>query len=119
MENRDQHKLPTKVLDVEEADPSLTPKLKKLDFVDELDKTQPVSKIKRTQKQPESKVLSNMVEVDKDSINLDDLFKVLVETMPAVLCFIRNAPVRMKSQESSLNGLTMTDIIPELGEKFR
>ena len=37
-------------------------------------------------------------------------------TVPAVLCFILNAPVRIKPQESSLDGLTMTDIIPELGE---
>ena len=58
-----------------------------------------------------------MVEVDKNSIKMDDLFKILVVAVPAVLCFILNAPVRMKPQEPSLNGLTMVDIIPELEGK--
>ena len=43
MEKRDQHKHPTKVFDVEEAEISLTPKLKKLNFVDELEKAQPIA----------------------------------------------------------------------------
>ena len=38
MEKRDQYKHPTKVFDVEEANPSLTSKLKKLNFVDEPEK---------------------------------------------------------------------------------
>ena len=62
MERRDQHKHLTKVLDVEEADLSLSPKLKKLNFVDELDEAQSVAKRTRTQKKPVSKVLANMVE---------------------------------------------------------
>ena len=57
-----------------------------------------------------------MVEVNKKSIKLDDLFKLLVVAVRAVLCFILNAPVWLKPQKSSLNGLTMTDIILELGE---
>ena len=84
--------------------------------MDELEKAQPIAKRKRTQKRPASKVLSNMVEVNKESIKLDDLFKLLVLAVPAVICLILNAPVRMKPQEPSLNGLTMSDIIPELGE---
>ena len=115
MEKKDQHKHPTKVFDVKEADISLVPELKKLNFVDELEKVQPVAKRIRTQKRPASKVLYNTVEVNKESIKLDDLFKVLVVAVPAVLCFILNAPVRMKPQQPSLNGLTMSDIIPELG----
>ena len=37
LEKRDQHKRPTKVLDVEKPDPSLRPKLKKLNFVNKLE----------------------------------------------------------------------------------
>ena len=54
-----------KFLDVKESDPSLRPKLKKLNFVDELEKSQPVAKRTRTQQKSASKVLANMVEVDK------------------------------------------------------
>ena len=117
MEKRDQHKHLTKVFDVEKAEISLALKLKKPNFVDELEKAHPIAKRTRTQKRSASKVLSNMVEVNKESINLDDLFKLLIVAVPAVLCFILNAPVQMKPQESFLNGLTMVDIIPELEEK--
>ena len=44
MEKGDQYRHPTKVFDVEEADPSLTPKLKKINFVDELKRVQQVAK---------------------------------------------------------------------------
>ena len=74
MEKREQHKRFTKVFDVEETDPSSRPKLKKLNFVDELEKAHPVAKRTRNQKKSVSKVLANMVEVDKNSIKLDGLF---------------------------------------------
>ena len=45
-----------------------------------------------------------MMEVDKNSIKLDDLFKILVVAVLAVLSFVLNVPLRMKPQESSLNG---------------
>ena len=38
-------------------------------------------------------------------------------TVPAVTCFILNASVSMKPTEKSLNGLQLSDIIPELGEQ--
>ena len=86
-------------------------------YFQQIERAQPVAKRTRTQKKSASKVLANMVEVNKNSIKLDNLFKILVVAVPAVLCFILNAPVWMKPQEPSLNGLTMTDIIPDLGEK--
>ena len=55
LEQRDQHKHPKKVFDVEEADPSLRPAAKdvpkKLNYVDELDKAtaQPIAKRTRAQ----------------------------------------------------------------------
>ena len=44
------------------------------------------------------------------------LIKILVVAVLAVLCFILNAPVRMRPQESLLNGLRMTNMLPELKE---
>ena len=124
LEQRDKHKHPTKVFDVEEADPSLRPdakgKSKKLNYVDELDKpkAEPIAKRTRAQnKLPATKVLANMSLVNKSTIDLTDLFKKLIVAVPAVICFILNAPVVMKPREKSLNGLQMSDIIPELGEE--
>ena len=53
-----------------------------------------------------TKVLANMTIVPKTSIDLKDVFKYLVVAVPAVMCFILNAPVLIKSsKESLLNGL--------------
>ena len=122
MEQRDQHKHPSKVMDVEEADDSLRPKKElkgeNLNYVDELDKKEPVAKRTRGQKRPPAtKVLANMTVVKKSTFDLTDVFKRLMVAVPAVLCFILNAPVAMKPPKRSLNGLEMSDIIPELGSK--
>ena len=58
-----------------------------------------------------------MTQVNKASIDLADLFKRFIVAVPAVICFILNAPVSLKPPRKSLNGLQLSDIIPELGEK--
>ena len=123
MEQRNENKHPSKVMDVEEADPAMMPRKKgrprgkKLNYVDELEKAQPVAKRTRSY-QPATRVLANMTMVPKKSIDLSDLFKYLVVAVPTVLCFILNAPVIMTPQKKrSFNGLEMLDEIPEFGRK--
>ena len=88
-------------------------------FVDEVDKRkqEPIDRRNRAHKPPFTKVLANMTQVNKTSLDLTDLFKRVLVVVPAVICFILNAPVSMNSPERSLNGLQLLDIIPELGEE--
>ena len=123
MEQRDQNKHPSKVMDFEEADPAMMPRKKgrsrnkKINYVDELERAQPVARRTRSY-QPATRVLANMTTVPKKSIDLSDLFKYLVVAVPTVLCFILNAPVIMTPQKKrSSNGLELLDDIPELGRK--
>ena len=121
IEQRDQYKHPSKVIEVEEADPALRPKPKKrvVKFVDEMDKhsSEPVARRTRAHRQPVTKVLANMTQVNKASLDLTDLFKRFLVAVPAVICFLLNAPVPMNPPKKSLNGLQLSDTIPELGEK--
>ena len=121
IEQRDQHKHPSKVIEVEEADPALRPKSKKkvVKFVDEMDKRgqEPVARRYRAHRPPATKVLANMTQVNKASIDLADLFKRFIVAVPAVICFILNTPVSLKLPRKLLDGLQLSDIIPELGEK--
>ena len=121
LEQRDQHKHPSKVIEVEEADPAVMPKSKEkvVEFVEERDKRspEPVAKRTRAHRPPVTKVVANMTQVNKASMDLTDLFKRFLVAVPAVICFILNAPVSMNPPRKSLNGLQLSDIIPELGEK--
>ena len=64
LEQRDQHKHPSKVIEVEEADPTLRPKPRKkvVNFVDEVEKRkqEPIAKRTRAHNPPVTKVLANM-----------------------------------------------------------
>ena len=71
----------------------------------------------RRRTHPVTMVLSNMTQVNKASLDLTDLSKRLLVAVTAVICFILNLPVTMNPPERSLNGLQLSDIIPELGEK--
>ena len=51
------------------------------------------------------------------SLDLTDLFTNFLVEFPAVICFILNASVGIKSPRKSMNGLQLSNIIPELGEK--
>ena len=118
LEQRDQHKYPSKVIEVEEADPALKPKPKKkvVIFVDELYRRQQEPNTKRTRAQNPSvtKVLTNMLLANKSSIDLTDLFNKFLMAVPALVCFVPNAPVVMNPPERLLNGLQMSDILLEL-----
>ena len=80
-------------------------------------KQEPIAKRTRAHNPPVTKELANMTQVNKTSLDLTDLFKKFLVAVPAVICFILNAPVNMKPPERSLNGLQLSDIIPELGEE--
>ena len=120
LEQRDQHKHPSKEIEVIEVDPALRlmPKNKAVTFVDELDKRKqkPIFKRTRAQNPPVTRVLANISPVSKASLNLTDLFKKCLVAMPAVICFILNAPVVMKLPEKLLRELKMSEAIPELEE---
>ena len=95
------------------------PKKKAATFVDELDKRrqEPIAKQTRAHNPPITKVLANMTMVNKSSLDLMDLFKRFLVAVPAVICFILNVPVVMNPTRKSLSGLTLSNIIPELGEQ--
>ena len=118
LEAQDQHKHPaSKVIDLEEADNVNWPS--KLNFVDELEEVEPVARRTRSHKEasdgPGSKVLANMIAVDKSQISTSDAFKTLMLAGSAVMCFILNAPVLMNPPSRSLNGLEISEEIPDLG----
>ena len=87
--------------------------------MDEVDKRkqEPIAKRTRAQNPPVTKVLANMTQVNKTSLDLTGLFKRFLAAVPAVICFILNVPVSMNPPKRSLNGLQLSDIIPELGEE--
>ena len=120
LEEQDQHKHPSKVLELEVADESLIPKRSTtLNFVDELEESQPIAERTRNRmtKPPATKVLANMSIVSKNQIHLLSMFKRLICAVPTVICFILNAPVKMTPPKRSISGLEMSDLIPELGSK--
>ena len=87
--------------------------------MDEVDKRkqEPIARRTRAQNLPVIKVLTNMTQVNKTFLDLSDLFKWFLVAMPAVICFVLNAPVKMKPPERSLNGQQLSDIILELEEE--
>ena len=74
-------------MDLEEVDPMFNPK--KMSFVDELEKAQPVARRTRSQGQV-SFARSNLTTVDRSRITITDMFKALMVADPAVICFILN-----------------------------
>ena len=80
-------------------------------------KQESIAKRTRAHNPPVTKVLANMTQVNKTSLDLTDLFKRFFVAVAAVICFILNAPVSMNPPKRSLNGLQISEIIPELGEK--
>ena len=50
-----------------------------------------------------------MTQVNKASLDLADIFKRFLVAVPAVICFILNAPVSMKQPEKLLNGLQLSN----------
>ena len=118
LETQDQHKhLASKVMDLEGAEGYQVGS--KVRFVDELDTIEPVARRTRSNKNanngPGSKVLANMTVVDKANISTSDAFKTLMLAGAAVMCFILSAPVIMNPPDKSLNGLQMSEEVPELG----
>ena len=87
--------------------------------MDEVDKRkqEPIARRTRAHRPSITKVMANMTQVNKTSLDLTDLFKRFLVVVPAFICFILNAPVNMNQPEKSLNGLQLSDIIPELGEE--
>ena len=92
LEQRDKYKHPKSVFDVEEADPSLRltakGKSKKLKYIHELEKpkAEPIAMRTRGNQRPTAtKVLANMSQVSKSSLDLTDLFKRLIVAVPAVI----------------------------------
>ena len=87
--------------------------------MDKLDKRkqEPIAKRTRAHNPPVTRVLANMTQVNKASLDLTNQFKRLLVSVPAVICFILNAPVSMKPPKKSLNGLKLSDIIAVLGRE--
>ena len=98
-------------MNLEEVDPMFNPK--KVSFVDELEKAQPIARRTRSQGQV-SFVWSNLTTVDRSRITLTDVFKALMVAGPAVICFILNAPMVMNQSKPLLNKFKEIDIVPEL-----
>ncbi len=117
-ERHDISKHPSKVFDVEEADPVLQPK--KVLFVDELDKMKPIARRTRSQnsdlyKGPVVKKLANMALIDHNRVNLTDQLLRIFVTIPSVMCFILNAPVPMTNKAYHQSTKNIEEEIPELG----
>ena len=99
-------------MDLEEVDPMFNPK--KVSFVDELEKAQPVARCTRSQGQV-SFVRINLTTVGRSRITMTDVFKALMVADPTVICFILNASMVMKPSKPLLNNFKEIDIVPELG----